>query len=83
MGKISHILMWPAKKPLQSGFGNPFGIWKDHRNLDKKKSVKKTSKLASPLQNEQPIKSGSNVQKEKKQKQHWLQEKEYVLLSWF
>lgn len=57
--------MWPAKKPLQSGFGNPFGIWKDHRNLDKKKSVKKTSKLASPLQNEQPIKSGSNVQKEK------------------
>lgn len=61
--------MWPAKKPVQSGFGNPFGIWKDHGNLDKKESVKKkTTKLASPLQNEQPIKSGSNVQKENKNK---------------
>ena len=29
---------------------------------------KKTTKLASPLQNEQPIKSGSNVQKENKNK---------------
>lgn len=44
MGEISHILMWPAKKPFQSGFGNPFGRGKDHGNLDKKKSVNKNYK---------------------------------------